>query len=281
MPFQLSDKVRINLFQHLLNLAGTSVKSLLVIFLALLNSLDVAADVFYRPPTYSTGTQIPPTIVVSGTIQPDNLQAFKRAVAEAWNDSKTQTIRAKTSSNYPMLTIELNSSGGNLDTALKIGEIARSIEANAVIQHADICASSCVFILAGAVTRYVTGKVGIHRPIDPNDDVSTPKKQREKYEALGKHVKNYLSLTNIPNSLFDRMVRIPPEKVRWLTEGELAEFGLSENDPYYDEARNARMAKADGTSKQQLVLREITMQSICDGAPDFPKCVGDLLKRIK
>ena len=56
---------------------------------------------------------------------------------------------------------------------------------------------------------------------------------------------------NLPDVLFDAMVRIPPESIRILNAGELDAFGLSQDDPVAQELDDAEEAREFGISKEE------------------------------
>jgi hypothetical protein len=75
------------------------------------------------------------------------------------------------------LHVSIDSGGGSVSEALKIGRFLRSQDASVLLWKGDQCLSSCVFILMAGVmreTRAVDAIVGVHRPFlsaaDQNQD---------------------------------------------------------------------------------------------------------------
>lgn len=203
------------------------------------------ADVTYTP---KSGNAVP-RITISGQIKQDDLKHFIAFSRMARQDGLYQ--------------VRLGSLGGDVETALSMGRIARLDKAAVAVLRDGRCFSSCVFVLAGGVIRFVEGPVGIHRPFEPVDVRTTASSQKQNYERLEKEVKAYLQAMNVPAELYDHMIRIPPEKVKVLNKDELQRYGLSENDPYEDAARVAAVAKAMGITAGELIRRQAKANSEC------------------
>ena len=65
----------------------------------------------------------------------------------------------------PPDVVAVNSTGGIVDEALKIGRIIREQELNTHLSAREICLSACPYILAGGIERHVAreGIVGLHQ----------------------------------------------------------------------------------------------------------------------
>jgi len=62
------------------------------------------------------------------------------------------------------VNVHLDSEGGSVDSAIEIGRFLRDKNSNVMVSAGEQCASACLFILAGGVTRYLGGRLGMHRP---------------------------------------------------------------------------------------------------------------------
>ncbi len=167
----------------------------------------------------------------------------------------------------------LDSTGGNVSASLKIGRYLRKLHAVAEIEEKSVCLSSCVYVLAGAIHRRVSGSVGIHRPFDPNDEVTTEAGQKEKYGKIGKKITAYLKEMNIPPRLYEDSLFISPDNIKILTFNEMQSYGLNEDDPYHAEALESSMAKRYGISRSEYKKRDKRAWSECqmdtiDAAPE-------------
>lgn len=144
------------------------------------------------------------------------------------------------------LWVRVESPGGDIDDAMKIGRYLRS--ANALIAVAQQCNSSCVFLLAGATERInldaVPGKVGVHRPYFQNAPAGADFERM--FGDMHMKVVAYLQEMRVSTTLGDVMFAIPPEKLGLLSPEEIRLL-LPVLDPVWDESTTARRAAIYGT----------------------------------
>jgi hypothetical protein len=188
-----------------------------------------------------------------------------------------------------LVIADLNTTGGSVDSALKIGSFLRKKDALANVPRSAICMSSCVYILAGATHRSVEGIVGIHRPYEPDDQVSSADAQRIKYKNIGDQIVRYLRDVNISARLYEDSLVISPDRLKILSANELQAYGLNENDPYADEADAVKLAQKAGITRKEYGEREIrarqgcryveaTSQSTKEEMLEYMKCKADILE---
>lgn len=163
----------------------------------------------------------------------------------------------------PVVIIKLNSTGGSVSAALKIGRFLRKYGAMANVDENAICISSCVYVLAGATNRAVDGTVGIHRPYEPNNIATSAEDQSRKYKKLGAQIVAYLKEMNTPTRLYDDSLFISPDRVKVLSFDEMQAYGLNENDPYADEASTVQQAMKLGISRKEYGTREARAREEC------------------
>ncbi len=191
-------------------------------------------------------------IVISGTITPSDYDALVEKISTLKRENRLTSF------------VFLNSLGGSLETAIKMGRYIRKEREFVVMHEGDICASACVFILAGAISKDVwDGKVFIHRPYWNSDEEDNAIKQKAKYKEIEKIAKTYLEEMNIPTSLYDDMFSISSNASRLLSEDDLRKYRLIGLDPYEEEAVAARMAKELGITKTELHIRQNRLDVIC------------------
>ncbi|MBV5329955.1 MAG: hypothetical protein JZU65_20410 [Chlorobium sp.] len=199
-------------------------------------------------------------IDITGTIKPNDYKVVKNEI--------NQYLKSRSKSSLePFITIFLDTNGGDVGTAINIGKYLRSINAWATVDDNANCLSSCVFILAGATTREIFGRVGIHRPYDPFTVDASYKSQRLKYKKYEKTVKGYLEEMNIQPKLYDDMIYISPQNIKYLSKYELSSYGLVAIDPYTEEANAAEEASRYGISRVEYAKRRAQIDSIC-GTPN-------------
>jgi hypothetical protein len=108
--------------------------------------------------------------------------------------------------------LQINSAGGSVAAAMKIGRALRSAEAWVTVPTYGRCASACVLIYAGGVIRVNYGPIQIHRPYSLNPDSSLSKAQ-QRFASMERDVRSYLRAMNVSQMLFDRMVRVAPDRI--------------------------------------------------------------------
>lgn len=190
-------------------------------------------------------------ITIDGTISKYDVDELRRVHAQ----------RSSKLSNVYLVT--LNSRGGDLEAAIELGSILRKLYATANIPKDEVCYSSCVFILAGATNRLVSGEVGIHRPYLATTDARDFEAVQKHQRSLAEKAKKYLVEVNVFPQLYDAMVAVPPERLKVLSIKEQHEYGLVGTDPVLQELDDAKEARAYGLSKQEYLHRKAMAEDIC------------------
>lgn len=242
-----------------------------VMTICIMSNLPAIADVGYTLNEKNNNKGI----VIFNTIKQEDIVEFQTIIKQLRMDDPNIIIR-----------VELDSNGGDVDASLEIGRIIReTVGIVAVVPKDGICASACVFILAGAANRIVSGQVGIHRPYNPDNTNISIKSQKKKYELLARKIKNYLSDMNIQPRLYDDMIYISPENIKILSINELQVYGLGVNDPYIEEATAAAYAKQLGISRQELARRMANAEQKCKPYNNkyssnnaYPNCYKSILE---
>ena len=163
------------------------------------------------------------------------------------------------------LSLILDSEGGDVESAIAIGRIVRNLKASVGVHASGKCYSSCIFVLAGGVVRWAgkeSGPVGIHRPYLAETRKSYDETQRA-HAVLELAAKAYLREMNVPDRLYDDMLRIPADRVRILTDKELEGYGLSGSDPVYADWVIGERAKQRGITKEEFLRRRALAESKC------------------
>jgi hypothetical protein len=158
--------------------------------------------------------------------------------------------------------VRLNSNGGNLEAAMAIGRLLRKADSRVFVFPPDRCASACVFIVAGAVERYVMGEVIIHRPY-LMEDLPGAGGYDQNYKHMQTTVRTYLAEMNIPADLGDRMFAIPPEAGEQLSESELHRYMLNQEDPAHEQQIAAAQAQRLGISLTEQRRRAAQGEAMC------------------
>ena len=165
--------------------------------------------------------------------------------------------------------IDLDSKGGDVYAAMKIGRAIRRDPNNAVgVWQGKECFSSCIFILAGADQRLRVGAIGIHRPylVTPTSDDAALKRW---FERLSVDAKTYLREMNVKEALFDDMVAIAPESIRIFNNTqEMDHYGLLQLDPVTDEKVTSLQMRNYGiATKSEFYERKGKLNHECKNLP--------------
>ena len=198
-----------------------------------------------------------------GTITPSTVQGIKKLVQ--YKSEFTEPIGGS--------VVVLNSLGGDLNSAYEIGQIIRERKYTAGIPVGARCVSACVFILAAASQRVIDGQVGIHRPFFASTSVAnnSADKIQNDYGSAVDGMRDYLRQMNVDPRLADQMLRIDPDRVRYLTRAELDGFGIGEGAPSPDveklaklkEAVAVKAANAYGLSRLEYMRRDDLIERMC------------------
>jgi hypothetical protein len=171
-------------------------------------------------------------------------------------------------------SIRTFSDGGDIETALKLGQMIRNAGFGVIVPDQGFCRSACVFLLVAAVTRFVTGDVSIHRPYFTRLDPNLPPQQVDaRYKMLTRGIYDFLSEMNVPTALADAMFAVPPTQAHRLSHTELSKYLLNQHDPAYDERMVAQDAARFNISAIDYRSRKATAAREC---PIDWSRVGDL-----
>lgn len=191
-----------------------------------------------------------PFFDINGVITKSDLADLERTVEVMRSTKGTPMFR-------------LNSEGGDVETAIAIGRQLRRFQAHAITYSQGRCLSACVLILAGAVRRDLSDNIGIHRPFSTGTDQKNFETVQSAQRRLTKLVKDYLEEMNVSPSLYDAMQSVPPETMRVLSPGELAQYGLIEVDPVQQELEDSAEARKYKLAKIEYLKRKSQVQMKC------------------
>lgn len=166
----------------------------------------------------------------------------------------------------PVLSVKISSPGGSWHGAMELGHFLRKVGASVAVNGE--CYSSCVLVLAGGIHRQVLwGAVGIHRPFSTDVSSRTFAENQRRFNVLEAETKKYLNAMNMPASLFDAMISVPPEEIRKLSSEELKAFRLSQSDPVAQEGDDNDEARKYGVDKVEYLRRKARRATVCRDSP--------------
>lgn len=216
-----------------------------------------AATISTPGPCGASGQPCPAVVTLSGAIEPGDDETLRYALAGA-----NLPRRADGQSG---ITLQLDSPGGDVQTAMAIGRIVREARATTSVPQASRCASACVLILgAGVVRAPILGTVVIHRPFfgGLSPGLSSSHVQ-QRYRDMRRRIDDYAFEMNLPNALIELMFSVPPERERVLARAELGTFALDGYDPVYEEQHVARLAHTWGITNAEVRGRQARMERTC------------------
>jgi hypothetical protein len=159
----------------------------------------------------------------------------------------------------------LDSPGGSVVAAMAIGRLARHHRMMAVVPLRASCASACVLIYAGAVTRMAGDEqIGIHAPfLDTPAAKINEQTIRWTYTSLVQDLRSYFREMNVSEGLADEMLKTPASSVRFLTHLEQVQYGLATIDPIEAEVVSLRRAKEFGLTRVEYNRRQALVSQHC------------------
>jgi hypothetical protein len=134
------------------------------------------------------------------------------------------------------LTVSFNSPGGDVLTAIELGEEIKKQWTSTAVDDNGQCSGACVLVLAAGVRRTAApNRVGLQRL--SFDQFASISRDRAKPKQLvsAKRVEMYLAQMGMPKKLFQEMMRQPADKVLLLDARRLKDLGLDGIDRAYED----------------------------------------------
>ena len=151
---------------------------------------------------------------------------------------------------HDVLRVYLNSQGGEISAAMKIGRLIRQNEGVTAIPLPARCYSSCVLIFISGVKRINFGEIGLHRPFF----ASAPQERQvleKQVPLMLSLVKSYVGEMGITDNLYQQMVNTEPSqmvKYGWSDYKTL----IPESDPVYEEIEISYEARQYGITTAEM-----------------------------
>lgn len=152
----------------------------------------------------------------------------------------------------PPTAFHITSNGGNLEEAMRIGEVIR--ESHIPVWTGEECDSACVFIYASGVERDAQGKIGLHRPYFDKLYFSnlTAMDAKKQYHELQLKSAEYLKNMEVSQTIIDRIFQTGSTEVDMLDK-DAANKLFGSRSPFYEEWLTAKCGKF--TDEQHRVLK--------------------------
>ncbi|WP_417307432.1 ATP-dependent Clp protease proteolytic subunit [Devosia sp.] len=180
---------------------------------------DVTADPDMLSAPMVVSLQPGGVLALEGSIDPDS---FERVAAEV-------TARGE----Y-VERVSLNSPGGVVDQALKIGALLRERGFTTEVAAGALCASSCPLVLAGGVERLASPEaaIGVHQIYAVAEAGQMPAGVRAAGDAMSETQKTtaaitrYLEESGVDPAIWLHALETPPNRLYYLSTEELTEYRL-------------------------------------------------------
>ena len=148
------------------------------------------------------------------------------------------------------LSVTLNSPGGDVDAAIRIGRILRKYDASTVIYEQDQCLSSCALIYIAGVRRTAYGSLGLHRPYLASSSMPRDAVQQATLR-MQRSVQSYVAEMGISPTFYDMMARTDPAQMKILKGNKVDEL-IPDRDPVWDEVQTSYDARRYGVSTVEM-----------------------------
>jgi hypothetical protein len=217
---------------------GSVAVSVLLLALAL-QCLDARADLVLRPrgPGQMQAT-------FTGPITLDDVARAERMAKDI------ESGHLKLADN----TVWFASLGGDMDAGMELGRLLRRLRVVTVIGERDTCLSSCVFAFMGGERRVVHGRLGIHRPFFPTTQADPERLNR--FRQMQRSLRDYLAEMDFPDSLYEAVMAVPPERMKMLAAEDLKRFYLVGISPSSEDLADAAAARRLGVSMVEYLRRK-------------------------
>lgn len=213
-----------------------------LIFIVVLSTATVVADVRIK----KDNQYIPLIITITGTISEDDAKQIENASSELNNQN---------------FIVDLDSRGGSLSAAIKIGRLIRKYDGATSITGK--CYSSCPLIFIGGVKRFMGGatSLGLHRPYFASDPQRRENIEKQFPDMLSM-VKSYVAEMGITDNFYQQMVNTEPSKVAIYQFEDFTKL-IPQIDPTYAEIQVAYDARKYGVTTSEMRRRYADAES-CD-----------------
>jgi hypothetical protein len=173
---------------------------------------------------------------------------------------------------YKNAFINLNSQGGNVFAAMKIGRLIRKYDASTTVEDGAKCFSSCALIFIAGVQRQNNGQLGLRRPYFAAAPQSGETIEQQ-IPLMLSMVKGYISEMGVTDDFYYRMVNTATSKVEVYNGKEIEKF-IPVVDPVYQEIETSSQARRYGVTTLEMRKRLEDMRGCIKAVPYNYNCIG-------
>lgn len=181
-----------------------------------------------------------PHVEVEGEIIPGMEIDLKAAIERVRDITPMKTMGG---TRTPIVV--LNSPGGDVLTAIRMGEIVRATASQTNVMPGYDCSSACVLVFAAGVDRFLAegSRLGLHRPTFTDFESFALLEQEnatKTYSDLLTVVENYLSTMRINPEFTKLLLETKSSDITYIGQEEGLSFGIMGADPAFQEWDMAR-----------------------------------------
>jgi hypothetical protein len=180
----------------------------------------------------------------------------------------------------PRRILDIDSSGGQVEDAIKAGDIIANANWTMWVREGAVCHSACVLLLAGGDDRLISGAVGIHRIIRIQSSASTRAELSAELREVHDRMKDYLERNGAGVAIADFMMTVPNRSLRLLSQYELAEFGLTGRNAAQEDLERVQLVRKCGLDfvrRKDAFQRAFEQQCAPDAGIDAMNACGAAL----
>jgi len=133
--------------------------------------------------------------------------------------------------------VTFDSNGGNVHAAMAFGRAIRSLGGETIQLRAAECASACALAFVGGVRRTADpGSIGVHQSSFSGDAAIDGHEAVAAVQAMTAEIMSYLMEMGVDPKLLQLSLSIPSSDIRYLTAGEMRQFGVTNSTPSTNQA---------------------------------------------
>ncbi len=191
----------------------------------------------------------PARILLHGPIAKGDSRALEQAL-----DRIRGTVATKVN-DVPLITVELDSPGGDVVEALDIGRTIYQNFLMTLVRPGHECVSACVFVLmAGAVHTAADGaSIGLHKPLLVTWYHMDSSQAHAKFDGLMAYLREYFTMLGVSGKAYDLMMTTSPYDMRYFSNAELDQLRLRGEDPAWEKLYGAKWA-ADNAPRERPAI---------------------------
>ena len=177
-------------------------------------------------------------------------------IAQGDADAAEALIRAANEDGHLISAVRLDSPGGSLAEALRLGDLIRRAKLPTVVAAGSHCVSACFLVFAAGIEKFANheARIGVHGASDAFG------RETARTEAATIAMGRIASTFGVPPNIIRRMVITPARDIAWLSDEDLRGMGAiisgrTEHSPQPAPADDPQLATDDARSSAATMPR--------------------------